>query len=357
MINTQAIRTYLLALQNSLCDQLQAFDGNKQPFIRDAWERPSPLSADINPSSSTTEQTHPSKPSPVTTTVERQGGASTANQTTTSTPNTTLNQALMGDGLTCVLQQGEQFESAGVNFSHVKGEHLPDAATRRRPELAGRTFEAMGVSSVLHPRHPFIPTAHMNVRFFVATHPTEAPVWWFGGGYDLTPYYGFVEDCVHWHQTAKRACDVVDPSLYSEFKAWADRYFYLPHRQEPRGIGGLFFDDFNRYDIERCFLLMQQVGDTFLKAYLPIATRRVTMPYTEAHVAFQRYRRGRYVEFNLLYDRGTRFGIQSGGRTASILMSLPPTVTWQYDWQPAPESVEARFYDDFLKPRDWLYHQ
>jgi coproporphyrinogen III oxidase len=253
-----------------------------------------------------------------------------------------------------VLQQGNVFEQAGVNFSHVTGRQLPGSATAHRPELAGRAFEAMGLSLVIHPRNPYVPTSHANVRFFIAEKPGQAPVWWFGGGFDLTPYYGFDQDCRHWHQTAKAACDPFGEGIYAQYKAWCDDYFFLKHRQEPRGIGGLFFDDLNEWGFDRCFAFMQSVGDHYLPAYMPIVQRRKKTGYGERQRNFQLYRRGRYVEFNLVYDRGTLFGLQSGGRTESILMSLPPLVRWQYNWRPTAGSEEARFYEKYLKPRDWV---
>ena len=293
------IKSYLLALQDRMCEQFSALDGAKQ-FHQDAWQHNSG-----------------------------------------------------GGGRTRVLADGAVFESAGVNFSHVVGETLPPAATASRPQLAGRAFQALGVSSVIHPRNPFVPTAHMNVRFFMATKPGEDPVWWFGGGFDLTPYYGFVEDCQHFHRVARDACDSTHPEFYTRFKQWADDYFYLKHRQEPRGIGGIFFDDLNELPFEDCFQFLQKVGDGFLTAYIPIIEKRKDTKFTEQNRAFQCYRRGRYVEFNLVYDRGTLFGLQSGGRTESILMSLPPTVNWRYDWQPEPGSAEEKLYTEFLVSREW----
>ena len=259
-----------------------------------------------------------------------------------------------GGGIARVLGNGRLFEKAGVNFSHVFGEALPPSATRARPELAGRSFEAMGVSLVLHPENPHIPTTHANVRFFQADKAGESSVWWFGGGFDLTPYYPETEDCVHWHSVARQACDTIDKSLYPRFKKWCDEYFYLPHRQEARGIGGLFFDDFNEQGFDHAFALMRSVGDHFLPAYLPIVQQRQSTSWTAEQKKFQLYRRGRYVEFNLVYDRGTLFGLQSGGRTESILMSLPPKVNWEYDWQPQPGTQEALLYTDFLPARDWV---
>ncbi len=259
-----------------------------------------------------------------------------------------------GGGRSRILVDGGLFEQAGVNFSHVYGDSLPTAATAQRPELAGRSFQAMGVSLVIHPRNPYIPTTHMNVRFFMAEKDAAEPVWWFGGGFDLTPYYGFEEDAVHWHRTAKQACEAFGKECYPRYKQWCDDYFYLPHRQEARGIGGLFFDDVNQAGFARSFAFTRSIGDHFLPAYAPIIERRRHLPYEQAQRDFQLYRRGRYVEFNLVCDRGTLFGLQSGGRTESILMSLPPLVRWRYNWQPVPGSEEARLYEVFLKPRDWL---
>ena len=259
-----------------------------------------------------------------------------------------------GGGRSRVLRGGQVWEQAGVNYSHVQGASLPASATAHRPELAGRSFQAAGVSLVIHPLNPYIPTSHANVRVFVAEAPGQDPIWWFGGGFDLTPYYGFDEDCQHWHQTAAAACAPFGADVYPEHKAWCDRYFYLRHRGEPRGIGGLFFDDLNAWGFERCFAYQRSVGDHYLAAYLPIAQRRLDHPYGERERQFQLYRRGRYVEFNLVYDRGTLFGLQSGGRTESILMSLPPLVRWEYNWQPEPDSPEARLYQHYLQPRDWL---
>ena len=265
-----------------------------------------------------------------------------------------------GGGVTRVIEGGALFEKGGVNFSGVRGDALPASATTHteRAHLAGKPFEASGVSVVMHPRNPYVPCCHLNVRFFLADAQGDgaAPVWWFGGGYDLTPYYGFDEDCVHWHQTAKQACDRFDRRHYPRFKAWCDRYFYLKHRHEARGIGGLFFDDYTDGGFARAFEFAQAIGDSFLEAYEPIVQRRRDTPYTEREQRFQHYRRGRYVEFNLVYDRGTLFGLQAGGRTESILMSMPPAAHWKYDWQvdPAPDSDERRLVDYYLKPRDWL---
>jgi coproporphyrinogen III oxidase len=296
----QAIEAYLLGLQDRICDALEHADGGGR-FREDAWKR------------------------------EAGGG-----------------------GRTRVLGDGEVFEQAGINFSHVHGAGLPPSATAQRPELAGRGFQALGVSLVIHPRNPYVPTSHANVRFFLAEKPQADPVWWFGGGYDLTPYYGFEEDVRHWHRTARDACAPFGDDVYPRFKQWCDDYFYIRHREEPRGIGGLFFDDLNQWGFSRCFEFLRAVGDSYLRAYLPIVQRRRSQAYGERETDFQRYRRGRYVEFNLVYDRGTLFGLQSGGRTESVLMSLPPRVAWRYDWRPAPGSPEARLYEVFLKPRDWL---
>jgi coproporphyrinogen III oxidase len=295
----QAVKTYLMELQDQICSGLEALDGETR-FVEDAWTR------------------------------EEGGG-----------------------GRSRVLADGAIFEQAGVNFSHVFGQQLPPSATASRPELAGRGFQAMGVSLVIHPKNPYVPTSHANVRFFIAEKEGEAPIWWFGGGYDLTPYYGFEEDCQHWHQTAKTACAPFGDDIYPRFKQWCDEYFYLKHRGEPRGIGGLFFDDFSEPDFETSFQFLQSVGDSYLQAYGPIVERRRDTDYGDRERDFQLYRRGRYVEFNLVYDRGTLFGLQSGGRTESILMSLPPLVKWRYNWQPDPGSPEARLYETFLRPRDW----
>jgi coproporphyrinogen III oxidase len=294
-----AVKRYLLQLQETICAGLSAIDGGQ--FVEDEWTR-------------------------------TEGGG----------------------GRSRVLVDGSVIEKGGVNFSHVHGTQMPASATAHRPELAGRSFEAMGVSLVIHPNNPYAPTSHANVRFFIAEKPGEEPVWWFGGGYDLTPYYGFVDDCQHWHQTAYDACAPFGEEIYPRFKAWCDEYFYLKHRDEARGVGGLFFDDLNAKGFTESFALMQAVGDSYLPAYAPILTRRKDTPFGERERQFQLYRRGRYVEFNLVYDRGTLFGLQTGGRTESILMSLPPLVRWEYDWQPEPHSAEARLSEDFLPPRDWL---
>ncbi|MEW8313992.1 MAG: oxygen-dependent coproporphyrinogen oxidase [Candidatus Thiodiazotropha endolucinida] len=300
----QQVKEYLLQLQQTICCALEEEDG-KARFFQDSWQR--------------------------------EPGAH-----------------LGGGGISAVLQEGEVFEQAGVNFSHVTGDQLPGSATAHRPELAGRAFEAMGVSLVIHPNNPYVPTSHANIRFFIAEKADQAPVWWFGGGFDLTPYYGNDEDCRHWHKMANLACRPFGEDVYAKYKAWCDDYFYLKHRQEPRGIGGLFFDDLNEWEFEKCFDFMQSVGDHYLLAYMPIVKRRRDTEYGERERNFQLYRRGRYVEFNLVYDRGTLFGLQSGGRTESILMSLPPLVRWQYNWQPEPGSAEAVLYDHYLKPREWL---
>jgi coproporphyrinogen III oxidase len=298
------VKDYLLQLQQTICCELEEQDG-KARFFQDSWQRDD-------------------------------------------------GERLGGGGISAVLQQGEVFEQAGVNFSHVTGNQLPGSATTHRAELAGRGFEAMGVSLVIHPNNPYIPTSHANLRFFIAEKAGQAPVWWFGGGFDLTPYYGNDDDCRHWHKMANLACRPFGEEVYAKYKAWCDDYFYLKHRQEPRGIGGLFFDDLNDWGFERCFEFIQSVGDHYLLAYMPIVKRRRNADYGERERNFQLYRRGRYVEFNLVYDRGTLFGLQSGGRTESILMSLPPLVRWQYNWQPEPGSPEAKLYEHYLKPRDWL---
>ncbi|QEQ95237.1 oxygen-dependent coproporphyrinogen oxidase [Neptunomonas concharum] len=294
-----AVKRYLLDLQDRICDALTEADG-QQTFIEDSWERP-------------------------------QGGG----------------------GRTRVISDGAIFEKGGVNFSHVFGGALPASATAHRPELAGRSFEAMGVSLVMHPKNPYIPTSHANVRFFIAEKEGEDPVWWFGGGFDLTPYYGNDDDCRHWHLTAKAACEPFGETIYPHYKQWCDEYFHLKHRDEPRGIGGLFFDDLNELGFEKSFALMQSIGNAYIPAYIPIIERRKDTPYGERQRDFQLHRRGRYVEFNLVYDRGTLFGLQSGGRTESILMSLPPEVRWGYDWKPEPGTEEAQLYERYLKPIDW----
>jgi coproporphyrinogen III oxidase len=312
--NVQAVKTYLLGLQDRICAAIEAEDGTGK-FQEDAWQR-----------------------------------------------------AEGGGGRTRLLTEGTAFEKAGVAFSHVHGTKLPPSATAHRPDLAGKPWEAFGVSLVLHPRNPYVPTSHANVRFFVAGHSTSAPftppapqsaagtaapVWWFGGGFDLTPYYGFEEDAVHWHRTAQAAVAPFGAEVYPRMKKACDDYFFLKHRQEPRGVGGLFFDDFSELGFDQSFALMRSVGDHFIPAYQPIVARRKTLAFGDRERQFQLYRRGRYVEFNLVWDRGTLFGLQSGGRTESILMSLPPLVRWDYDWKPEPGSAEAKLYDVFLQPRDW----
>jgi len=297
-MDIQAVKAYYVGLQSHIVSSLEALDG--KPFRRDGWQRP-------------------------------EGGG----------------------GLSCLVEEGALFERAGVNFSHVTGARLPPSASASRPELAGRGFQAMGVSLVLHPRNPYVPTVHMNVRFFVAEQAGVAPVWWFGGGMDLTPYYPFEDDAIHFHRSCKQALEPFGAQYHPRFKQWCDEYFYLKHRQEPRGVGGVFFDDFNEVGFDFSFNLMQSLGNRFLDAYRPIVERRRDLPYGERERDFQAYRRGRYVEFNLVYDRGTLFGLQSGGRTESILMSLPPVVKWRYDWRPEPDSPEARLYTDFLRAREW----
>ena len=259
-----------------------------------------------------------------------------------------------GGGRSRVLADGEVFESAGINFSHVHGAGLPASATAHRPELAGRSFQAMGVSLVIHPLNPYIPTSHANVRFFIAEKEGAEPVWWFGGGFDLTPYYAFEQDVVHWHTNAKKACESFGADVHQRYKQWCDEYFFLKHRNEPRGVGGLFFDDLNEWGFDKCFAFMQSVGDHYLDAYQPIVNRRKDTPYGESERDFQLYRRGRYVEFNLVYDRGTLFGLQTGGRTESILMSMPPLVKWRYNWQPEAETAEAELYEKYLVAKDWV---
>lgn len=299
-VDVNSIKNYLLDLQNRICAGLEQADGGST-FREDAWQRDAG-----------------------------------------------------GGGITRVFENGAVFEKGGVNFSHVLGEQMPASATAHRPELAGRRFEAMGVSLVIHPHNPYVPTSHANVRFFIARKNGEADVWWFGGGYDLTPYYGFDEDCVHWHRTAKMACDPFGDNVYADYKRWCDEYFYLKHRNEQRGIGGLFFDDLNQMGFEKSFDFLRAVGDSYLPAYLPIVNQRKSMPYSEREREFQLYRRGRYVEYNLVYDRGTLFGLQTGGRTESILMSLPPQVSWRYDWQPEAGTPEAKLYSDYIVRREWV---
>ncbi|MEH6346869.1 MAG: oxygen-dependent coproporphyrinogen oxidase [Bermanella sp.] len=300
MVEIEKVKQYLLSLQDEICRQLAQEDGELE-FTEEKWDR-------------------------------EQGGG----------------------GRTRVMANGGVIEKGGVNFSHVFGDTLPASASASRPELAGRSFQAMGVSLVIHPKNPYVPTSHANVRFFVAEKEGEEPVWWFGGGFDLTPYYGFEEDVRFWHQTAKDACLPFGEGVYEKYKNWCDEYFYLKHRDEPRGVGGLFFDDLNEEGFDKSFALMQSVGDHFVKAYRPIMNKRKDIPYGERERKFQCYRRGRYVEFNLVFDRGTIFGLQTGGRTESILMSLPPIVHWDYNWQPEEGSAESRLYSDFLVKKDWL---
>jgi coproporphyrinogen III oxidase len=299
-MDVEAVRSFLLGLQDRICGALELADG-RGVFAEDRWERP--------------------------------GG---------------------GGGRSRILADGAVFEKGGINFSHVRGETLPPSASAHRGELVGRPFQALGVSLVVHPKNPYVPTSHFNVRFFASGHEGEASVWWFGGGFDLTPYYGFEEDARHWHRTARAACDPFGPEVYTRLKQWCDRYFYLKHRGEARGVGGLFFDDLNEGGFDRCFALARSVSEHYLPAYLPIVGRRKDEAFGERERQFQLYRRGRYVEFNLLYDRGTLFGLQSGGRTESILMSLPPLVAWPYGYVPGPGSPEARLATEFLVPRDWV---
>ncbi|MEM6582400.1 MAG: oxygen-dependent coproporphyrinogen oxidase [Pseudomonadota bacterium] len=299
-IDIEQVRSYLLSLQDSICTALSDEDGDGK-FLTDEWRR-----------------------------------------------------AEGGGGRSRVLSEGAVFERGGVNFSHVFGASLPPSASASRPELAGRSFQAMGVSLVMHPRNPHVPTSHANVRMFVAEKRGEAPIWWFGGGYDLTPYYGYREDCISWHETAAQACAPFGESVYPRFKTWCDEYFYLKHRQEPRGIGGLFYDDLNEWGFDTCFSFLRAVGDSYIEAYQPIVQRRREHEFDAKQREFQLYRRGRYVEFNLVYDRGTLFGLQSNGRTEAILMSMPPLARWEYDFQPEPGSPEAELIDYYLQGRDWL---
>lgn len=295
----EEVKGFLLALQDQICAQLEAADGQGR-FVEDAWQRP--------------------------------GG---------------------GGGRTRVLTGGAVIEQGGVNFSHVFGDNMPASATAHRPELSGRSFHAVGVSLVIHPRNPHVPTSHANVRFFIAEKEGEDPIWWFGGGFDLTPFYPVLDDVRHWHQVARDLCQPFGDHLYAEHKAWCDDYFYLKHRGETRGVGGLFFDDLNQWDFQQCFAYMQAVGQGYCQAYIPIIEKRKDTPYGEPQRQFQLYRRGRYVEFNLVWDRGTLFGLQTGGRTESILMSMPPLARWEYDYQPEPGSPEAQLAY-YLRPRDWL---
>lgn len=298
-VYAERVKQYLLQLQDQICAALVAEDG--KDFLQDEWTR-----------------------------------------------------AEGGGGRSRVLEDGFVFEKAGVNFSHVHGTQLPPSASAHRPELAGRAFQAMGVSLVIHPLNPLVPTSHANVRFFIAEKPGAEPVWWFGGGYDLTPYYLVDEDCRHWHRTAKAACDPFGADIYPRYKKWCDDYFHIKHRNEARGIGGLFFDDLNEWDFEKSFAFMRSIGDSYVPAYVPIVARRKNDAYQEAQRQFQLYRRGRYVEFNLVYDRGTIFGLQTGGRTESILMSLPPLVRWDYNWQPQAGTQEAALYQVLKQPRSWI---
>jgi len=297
----EQVKKYLVNLQESICSDLESLDGGAV-FEKDHWTR-------------------------------KDGN---------------------GSGITSVICDGNVFEKGGVNFSIVEGNKMPNSATALRPELEGRKYTALGVSLVLHPHNPYVPTVHSNVRFFVAEEPEKDPVWWFGGGFDLTPFYGFDEDAVHWHTTAKKACLPFGEKVYSQYKKWCDDYFYLEHRNEQRGIGGLFFDDLNEGGFDRCFEFMKSVGDHFSEAYLPIVIKRKDTPYGEKERDFQLYRRGRYVEFNLIYDRGTLFGLQSGGRTESILMSMPPEVKWSYQFQVEKDSEEEKLSNHYLKPKEWI---
>lgn len=299
-VNIEAVKDYLLKLQDHICQSLEQADG-KGKFVEDLWQR------------------------------EAGGG-----------------------GRTRVLTDGNVIEQGGVNYSFVHGDNMPASATAHRPELEGRSFQACGVSLVIHPKNPHIPTSHANVRFFIAEKPGQEPIWWFGGGFDLTPFYPQKDDVLHWHQTAKDLCDPFGDNVYNDYKKWCDDYFYLKHRDETRGVGGLFFDDLNQWGFDKSFDFMQAVGDGFTDAYVPIINKRKDMSTTDEQRQFQLYRRGRYVEFNLVYDRGTLFGLQTGGRTESILMSMPPLVRWQYNFEPKPQSAEANLYDNYLKPNDWL---
>ena len=300
-LNINAVKSYLLDLQDRICAGLEEEDGSAV-FEEDNWQR--------------------------------DGGG--------------------GGGRTRVMANGAVFEQAGINFSHVEGSSLPAAATAHRPELAGRSFQAMGVSLVIHPHNPYVPTSHANVRFFIAEKEGAEPVWWFGGGFDLTPYYAHEEDVIHWHESSRAACEEFGEEVYPRFKTWCDEYFFLKHRNEPRGVGGLFFDDLNEWGFDKSFAFMQSIGDHYLPAYRPIVARRKDTDYGERERDFQLYRRGRYVEFNLVYDRGTLFGLQTGGRTESILMSLPPLVKWRYDWRPEPGSAEAELYEKYLVQKNWV---
>ncbi|CAQ83485.1 MULTISPECIES: oxygen-dependent coproporphyrinogen oxidase [Photorhabdus] len=298
--NINQIKSFFLSLQDKICQQLEQADGTAK-FTEQSWQR-------------------------------KEGGG----------------------GRSRIMQEGTVFEQAGANFSHISGTRLPVSATSYRPELAGRSYQAMGISVVIHPLNPYIPTSHANVRFFIAEKEGESPVWWFGGGFDLTPYYGFEEDAIHWHTTASNICQPYGEDIYPKYKKWCDDYFYIKHRNEARGIGGLFYDDLNTPNFEYCFNFTQDIGKGFLHAYLPIVEKRKSLLWGERERQFQLYRRGRYVEFNLVWDRGTLFGLQSGGRTESILMSMPPLVRWEYDYHPEPGSAEASLYTDFLPVKRWI---
>ena len=297
----EQVEKYLLNLQNDICEEFGGLD-TKSSFDKDVWER----------------------------------------------------EDGRGSGITRVITNGSLFEKGGVNFSIISGDKMPKSATELRPELAGRKYTALGISLVLHPENPFIPTTHANVRFFIAENEEEEPLWWFGGGFDLTPYYGFEEDAIHWHKIASKACEPFGEKVYEKYKKWCDNYFYLSHRDEQRGIGGLFFDDLNEGGFDSCFEFMKSIGNHFVEAYKPIVLKRQETPYNEKQKDFQLYRRGRYVEFNLVQDRGTLFGLQSGGRTESILMSLPPKVKWIYQFNISPNSEEEKLTNYYLKPRDWI---
>ena len=302
-VNLETVKAFLLSLQDRICAGLEQADG-QATFVEDEWQR-------------------------------TEGGG----------------------GRTRVIRDGAVIEQGGVNYSHVFGKSMPASATAHRPELAGRSFHACGVSLVIHPKNPHIPTSHANVRFFIAEKEGEAPIWWFGGGFDLTPFYPVLDDVKHWHQVAKDLCQPFGDTIYDDYKKWCDDYFYLKHRQETRGVGGLFFDDLNKWGFDKSFAFMQAVGNGFLDAYVPLLERRKETPYGEHERQFQLYRRGRYVEFNLVWDRGTLFGLQTGGRTESILMSMPPLARWEYNFTPEPGSAEFALYDHFLKPQDWLGQQ
>jgi coproporphyrinogen III oxidase len=299
-VNLETVKAFLLSLQDKICQNLEQADG-QATFIEDTWQR-------------------------------KEGGG----------------------GRTRVIREGAFIEQGGVNFSHVYGDSMPASATAHRPELAGRSFQACGVSLVIHPKNPHVPTSHANVRFFIAEKEGEEPIWWFGGGFDLTPFYPVLEDVKHWHQTAFNLCAPFGDNVYDDYKKWCDEYFYLKHRDETRGVGGLFFDDLHQWGFDRCFEFMRAVGNGFLDAYLPIVAKRKDFPFIEQQRDFQLYRRGRYVEFNLVWDRGTLFGLQTGGRTESILMSMPPLARWEYNFKPEPDSLEADLYDNYLSPKDWL---